>query len=172
MMRSAIVRELPAPGRTSPAGRAGSPGAIAAGRPCWPSRPACARRPPRSRRGKDGSVPRSGRATPRPSSATARSRPRSSGFRRSPTRVLPRWGRRAIDAPPTPPPRPADSGSSSCNSSTGFSSISCSIRSCKRQDGQLQNLHRLDHPRRQHLLLHESEILAEGKTHGNQDDEK
>ena len=31
----------------------------------------------------------------------------------------------------------------------------------ERQDGQLQNLHRLDHPRRQHLLLNESKILAE-----------
>ena len=31
----------------------------------------------------------------------------------------------------------------------------------ERQDRQLQNLHRLDHPRRQHLLLHESEVLAE-----------
>ena len=34
------------------------------------------------------------------------------------------------------------------------------------QDRQLQNLHRLDHPRRQHLLLHQSEVLAEGESHG------
>ncbi len=51
------------------------------------------------------SAPRSGRATPRPSSSAARNRPRSSGSRRSPTRALPRWGRRAADAPPAPPPR-------------------------------------------------------------------
>ena len=30
------------------------------------------------------------------------------------------------------------------------------------QDRQLQNLHRLDHPRRQHLLLHQSKVLSEG----------
>ena len=31
----------------------------------------------------------------------------------------------------------------------------------QRQDGQLQNLHRLDHPRRQHLLLHQAKVLPE-----------
>ena len=30
----------------------------------------------------------------------------------------------------------------------------------QRQNRQLQDLHRLDHPRRQHLLLHHSEILT------------
>jgi hypothetical protein len=32
-------------------------------------------------------------------------------------------------------------------------------------DRQLEDLHRLDHPRSQHLLLNESEILAERKSH-------
>ena len=35
----------------------------------------------------------------------------------------------------------------------------------QRQDGQLQDLHRLDHPRRQHLLLHEPQVLTERKSH-------
>jgi hypothetical protein len=33
-------------------------------------------------------------------------------------------------------------------------------------DRQLQNLHGLDHPRSQHLLLHHAEFLAEGQSHG------
>ena len=32
---------------------------------------------------------------------------------------------------------------------------------------QLQDLHRLDHPRRQHLLLNQSQLLSEGKSHGD-----
>ena len=42
----------------------------------------------------------------------------------------------------------------------------------QRQDRQLQDLHRLDHPRRQHLLLHQPEILTERKTHGNNDEDQ
>ncbi len=30
------------------------------------------------------------------------------------------------------------------------------------EDRQLQNLHRLDHPRREHLLLQQSKVLSEG----------
>ena len=33
------------------------------------------------------------------------------------------------------------------------------------QDGQLQNLHRLDHPRRQNLLLYHPQVLTERKSH-------
>ena len=33
-------------------------------------------------------------------------------------------------------------------------------------DRQLQDLHRLDHARRKHLLLHHPQFLAEGKSHG------
>ena len=33
------------------------------------------------------------------------------------------------------------------------------------QDGQLQNLHRLDHPRRQNLFLHHPQVLTERKSH-------
>ena len=80
------------------------------------------------------SAPRSGRATPRPSSSAARNRPRSCGSRRSPARALPRWGRRAACAPPARL-LGGSSGSSSSNSRTGFSSISCSIRSCKARIG-------------------------------------
>ena len=33
------------------------------------------------------------------------------------------------------------------------------------QDRQLQNLHRLDHPRRQNLFLHHPQVLTERKSH-------
>ena len=79
------------------------------------------------------SAPRSGRATPRPSSAAARSRPRCSWSRRSPARALPRVGASGFSA--SRPALRGRSGSSSCSSRTGFSSISCSIRSCSARIG-------------------------------------
>ena len=54
--------------------------------------------------------------------------------RRSPTRVLPRLGASGACGPRLAL-RPASSGSSSCSSSTGFSSISCSIRSSSARIG-------------------------------------
>ena len=79
------------------------------------------------------SAPRSGRATPRPSSSAARSRPRCRASRRSPARALRRWGRRATRLAPAS--SAGRSGSSSWRSSIGFSCISCSIRSSRARIG-------------------------------------
>ena len=166
MIRSHIARR-PARSRTSPTGRGDSPAATAAGRSCWPWRRASARRPLPSRPATDGSVPRSGRATPRPSFI---SRSKSSSF------------------------LVVSLMTSSRSSSEGASGESCTSASAvlrrqigivllqiehgifldllldpllQGQDRQLQNLHRLDHPRRQNicLLLRHPHVLTERKSH-------
>ena len=90
----------------------------------------------RPRRARDGSAPRSGRATPRPSSSAARNRPRcwcvSSMTSSRSSSVGASGDLRTSGSRPSSAGR---SGSSSCSSSTGFSSISCSIRSCRARMG-------------------------------------